>query len=480
MAFAVIFFFVLPYILLLSQVKDVSFSFFDNFYWVFENTFLQAFFSALISMVLGVYSALGLIHLKERYPRQKVFVDFFVLLPSMLPVLFVLLSFLNLAPSFPFGIWSVVLIHSFINIGVVAVSVMRVFENKIGSFAEWALIEGASRWQFMNNGIRKYLGRDIFLIFFFVFSICFSSFAVPLIVGGERGVTVEVLIYEKIRIYKDWGAALGLSAIQASFIFLISFGTRPSIKTLRHKPVNLEIVADKWSWLLPCGISTIVVAGLFPGFLTGYSQFLEHSHIQQAFVAGLIGSLSVGLGVGFVLLALFFLVAFVYPNKILEKFLNGFVAPSAVLTGFGLLIFFESDKVSMQFIKIIVGLCMILFPILYRLQWDSSLASLLGQIRVARTLGASWFMILNDITIPQLAKMATFLSALGAFWAIGDFALSSVVADGDYTLALAIKSLISHYGLDLAVFFSWALLFLGLMLFLFFRVIGHVLSRKSL
>ncbi len=476
---AIVLFLLGPYILLFFHFGKISLPAHQEFLWVFKNTLLQSFLSAFLSLVFGFYGALGLLYLRRKFPQRSHWIEPLALLPTVLPVLFVLLSLLNIISNFPFGVWGIVIIHSVVNVGLVSVMIARLLDQSLGGMAELAWIEGANRWQFLWQGVRGYLSRDIFLIFFFVFSVCFSSFAVPLIVGGEKGVTLEVLIYEKIRISSDWAGAMGLSVIQTAFMVLISFGAGLSVKSHRRRQTQLRVIESKWSWLLPYGLTFLIIFGLFPGFFDGLGQFLDQLAIRQAVFKGALGSIVMGLGTGFSLLGLFFAVALVCPSRFLEIFMRGFIAPSSVLTGFALLLM-PGDGVGVHFLKMILGLCMVLLPTLYRLYWESVVAGVRGQVQVARTLGASWYLILNDLMIPQLAPAACFLAGFGAFWASGDFALSNIVADGDYTLALVMKNLIFHYRLDMAVFLSWILLLLGFGLFFFFVGIGRVLSRKAL
>ena len=479
---SIILFLLGPYFLLLYHFGDMSFPSYEEFIWVFRNTLSQSIVSAFLSLVLGLFSSLGLIYLRQRFPSWGSWVEPLAVIPTTLPVLFIILSILNLIPNFPLGLTGVVLVHSVMNVGLVAVIVVRLLKERAGGMAEMAWLEGASTWFFLSRGLRGYIGRDLFLVFFFVFSLCFSSFAVPLIVGGETGVTLEVLMYEKIRIYGDWSTAIGLALFQAFFVFLVSFGANPSKAQNYALRRNLSVLQHKWSWGIPYLISFLVILGFFPGFFQGWGQVLQQEVIQQAAIKGFLGSLVVGFGTGFSLLALFFAIALVCPSRLLETFLRGFVVPSSVLTGFALLLINigPAESLSIHFIKIVSGLTLILLPILYRLRWQSVISQIRGQVQVARTLGASWLMILNDLIIPQTSRSAGFLAGFGAFWASGDFALSNIIADGDYTLALVVKSLISHYRLDMAVFLGWILLFLGLVLFLFFIGVGRVLSRKTL
>src|SRR5690606_17756883 len=126
--------------------------------------------------------------------------------------LFVLLACLKFFSPFPFGFAGIVLVHAVLNIGLAAVSIARVLDAKVGGWAELALIEGGSRGNFL-AAVFSSVKRDIGIVFLFIFSICFASLTVPLVVGRFDALTTEVLIYEKIRVTGEWGQAFSLSIL---------------------------------------------------------------------------------------------------------------------------------------------------------------------------------------------------------------------------------------------------------------------------
>ena len=187
-------------------------------------------------------------------------------------------------------------------------------------------------------------------------------------------------------------------------------------------------------------------------------------------------SLSIGIGVGsFILITLAF-IAYSSSLPWLRKYLQGYTLPSAALTG---CVFYILAMDQWTEFKLIVGISLISLPFCYKLLIDSVLSSLLGQVQVARTMGASHFMIFRNIIWPQVSAPCGLAAGLGALWSCGDFAFSSIVSDNEITLALKIKNLLNSYRLELSILLSWLMLICGSFLFLFFGRLGRVLSRTS-
>ena len=111
---------------------------------VFYKNFVQAFWSALICLFIGIFGALGLI----RY-RSKTFLEMFILIPSFFPALFVIFSLLttsSLLPfDFPYGLSGIVIAHVVIYSGLVSTMLARAFKESCGSQIILARVFGHSQ-----------------------------------------------------------------------------------------------------------------------------------------------------------------------------------------------------------------------------------------------------------------------------------------------------------------------------------------------
>jgi ABC-type Fe3+ transport system permease subunit len=155
------------------------------------------------------------------------------------------------------------------------------------------------------------------------------------------------------------------------------------------------------------------------------------------------------------------------------KLFSGYSAPSSILLGLG----FYLLPLSIVG-KLSAGLAFMYLPLLFRFLGASSLSKFSGQVAVAKVLGADLMQIIYRIVWPQFRPTALFLSGLGAIWAAGDFAFSSVVTGEISNLALTAKSLLGSYHLELALVYVWLSFLVGLSVFLIFMGLSYVANQK--
>lgn len=450
-----------------------------EFWWAFLNSFWQAFGSASFSLLLGLWGGLGLICFSGRLKRHwRILLEIFLLLPNFLPPLFVLLAVLNLVDPFPMGLPGMILVHTVMNWGLVAVLSARLIESRIGAMAELAWVEGASFRRFFKDAFWPLLWRDLGYLWLFVFVICFSSFAVPLVVGGGRGTTLEVLIYEKIRFSTNWSEAVVIASLQSLFLFALSWIVTLGRSVPSTEARNLSLLRMPSGVVMSILMSALLLLGYFQGFPQGFSQIAYFFDLKREIGNALMGSLSVGLLTG--LLSFFFLVtaATLLPSAWFSRILSGYVAPSSALAGFAFLTLGPNGGL-WPLLKIPLALTLIFLPGLWRMGWQSLVENLQNQKSVAESLGASELAIWKDILLPQLAPAVSTLSGIAAVWACGDFAISKIVASRDVTLGMMTETLISSgYRLGLATLLSAGLLMVSLICFFAMKGLGYVLGRK--
>lgn len=475
---AIVLYLVFPFLFLIWQFHPDQLPDGAELLWAFKNSFWQAFFSALGSLFFGWWTALGLIFLSVRRPRLRPVVEILCLLPNFFPPLFILLATLNILDPFPMGIEGIAIIHILINFGLVAVLVAHLTEAKMGSLTEAAYTLGIGQFHYLRRVFFPILKKDLFLIFLFVFVMCFGSFSVPLIVGGSRGTTIELLIYEKIRLSSHWGEAVFLALLQSFFIFGISLWAGRGKSPVSNQPANLRLIAMPTGILLILFSTGLLGMGYWQGLVEGVKAVRNFYEIQSAIAIGFFGSLALGLSVGALTFALLMGVAYATPQAHFEKFMKGYVAPSTALACFCLLILGPNEGF-WPFVKIPLAFVMITLNGLYRMGWESHLQSLEKQREAAWILGASPVLVFREITFPQSLRLAGLLSGLAAVWATGDFAVSRILAHRDLSLALMTETLMSSYRLNLATLLSLLVLLAGLICFVFFFWGSRVLSRKS-
>ncbi len=440
----------------------------EQYVQVFAFTVAQAFTSAFTSMFFGILGAMGLWSLAKNKNALRILTAF-AILPNTLPIIFVIFSFIKYLPMAR-GFWGIVAIHCFLNAGLVAIAVFQVFQSKMGALADVAWIASCSQVRFLKSVVLPYLKNDLTRIFFFVFALSFTSFAVPLMIGGSRGTTLEVLIYEKIRISADWSQACVMALMQLIFILGISFFVKRQVATQANYVSKSPLLSVDF------GIFVLVLPTIFIGFCLMQSFFSQFEKWQMPNLSLVFGSLFIAIGSGLFNLFLLFVSARYRPNPKWRSFLLGLVSPSAVIIGFSLIWLFPGVGWA-SYIKLIFGLTLMHFPILYRMSWDAQVFALYQQIETAQTLSASPRQIFSRVIVPQVLKYAYNLSGLAALWSFSDFTLASVVAERDLTLAQLFSHLTESYRFEQAEALILPMMVGAIFCYLIFSGVGNVASR---
>lgn len=475
--FSYVLFLLFPFLFLFTQFRVSGSPDWGEIFWAFKNSFIQASLSSLFSLVLGTWASLGLLSLNRWQKQVRSLGELICLLPNFMPPLFILLSTLNVLDPFPMGIPGVVIIHTLMNFGLVAVLMAGTIESKLGGVAELAYVEGSGRLNFFAKVLIPMLKKDFWLLGLFIFVVCFGSFSVPLIVGGGRGTTIEVLIYEKIRLSGDWGGAVFLAFLQSLFIFALSFVASKGKGAHLARRANLDIVKNPLGLIAIVGFAFLFFFGYAQGFISGISMFSTFYDLQSAIMWNFFGSLVLGIATGLLCYTGLMGIAYCWPKAWFEKFLNGYVAPSTSLACFSLLIIAPNEGV-FPFLKIPIALTMLTLNSLFRMGWDSELHSLRSQMTVAYAMGASHKQIFHEILFPQLSSRAGLLAGIASIWACGDFAVSRILAHRDLSIAMMTETLMSGYRLNQAIALSSLILVAGLLCFAFFVGGSRVLRRK--
>lgn len=442
----------------------------SRYFEILGFTFLQAFLSAAAALFLGFIGALGMGSTSSRRIATTTLTAL-ALVPNTLPIIFVIFSFMKYLPLAR-GFVGIVAIHTLLNSGLAAIAIFQLLQSKVGAIAEIAYIENCGRTRFLCKIVLPYLKNDLIRIYFFVFAICFTSFAVPLMIGGAAGTTLEVLIYEKIRISADWTQAFIMASAEIIFILLISFVIR------REVTAPKSLISRSPLMSFDFGIFILVLPAVF--ILFCLFQSAMNSHALSLDLSNLVmGSFFISIGSGLMSLCLFFIIARYRPQANFRKVLLGIVTPSAVIVGFALILIFHSNG-WMTYFKLMFGLTLMHFPILYRMSWDNQIFAISNQVETAKIMGASEAQIFSKIMMPQILRSAYHLSGLAALWAFSDFTLASVIAEKDLTLAQLFSHLSESYRWEAAEALIVPMMVGSILCYTLFSGVGYVASRSAL
>lgn len=464
-----------PYILLIDELKLIALEV-DELKTAFLNTFVQSFLSSAATLVFGFVSALGLCALASGAPsKRERFFTLLCLVPSFIPALFFVTAIMQVIKPFPFGMTGIVLLHTLTYMGLVALYFKTSILSRYGPLSELAMLEGATSRQF-GVAILKNMKSESLMVFLFVFVQCFTSFSIPLLVGHQT-ITMETLIFEKLRSFGTLHEAMWISVIESAMVVsvLLFYKAQPANISAGKKKVR--VLESKWPAFLICIPVALFLVGSLHGASMGFQQLIAMPDVIDQMVSLILKSLAISIMTGVSLLVLFVAITYISHSAALNRFLMGYIPLSTVLVALAFAVsgFFSGIPAE---IRVVLALSILFLPMLYRLELGTKLSELKTQTEAARLMGAGDFLIFQKILFPQMSSTLFFLAGLGAFWAIGDFAVSQVIFGKQITLALLIQNLVGAYRVEMANVLVILLLLLGLGVFLLFKELNHVVSQK--
>lgn len=287
---------------------------------------LQAGLSAALSLVFGGLIALALAR-RTAFPGRGALVAVLstaTVAPTIVIVFGVaaihgrggltagLAHFLGLPPPPPiFGLHGIVYAHVVLNAPFVARVLLAAFERVPPESARLAAALGfdarATFWHLDWPVIR----REAPGLFGFVFLLCFTSFAVVLALGGgPANATLEVAIFQALRVEADFGRAAALASVQfglclAFVLLLLRRGplpidligaarpqARPDQEHVGLRRLDVVVLWAAALLLAPPIVSVIVGVASLPALLTGE---LLHALLISLALATVAGTLAAGL-----------------------------------------------------------------------------------------------------------------------------------------------------------------------------------------
>ena len=471
--------FVLPLLSLLTYLGRMELPPFSEWKSTLVWSSIQSAASASISLVIGFFLALLLLSSGRRWTMWLMLA---LLLPGFFPPLMIVLTGMQVTDWLglsSLGLGVVVFCHALMNVGLVAVGVYQLVVMRLKGMIELATVESAPYKMIVGSIILRRLWRELAILFFLVFSMCFNSFSIPLILGGDQTMSFEVLVYQKVRVYNDWNQALFYVFFEMFFVSCFIW--------LLPKQDDESVVTELLQfgrWPMPMVFAfclaplLLVLFSELAGVLPALTQLHLLSELGGHFWVLSFQSLYLGFAASFVSVLLCWCMGYLSPWGKLRKVFQGLSAPSAVVVGFGLMLLF-GDQPYLQLVSLVLGLSILFFPYLYRWQLDPALQRLQSQVEMAKVMGAGRSQIFWDILRPQLVSPVGFIAGVMGFWVIGEFALVQLMTGKELTLAVLAQGLLERYRLDLgSIVILWTIT-LGFVNWLFIGGVVRVFSHRS-
>ena len=289
----------------------------DRILGLLRFTLYQATLSTLLSLFIGMILAWSLAH-QRHFRGRSLLVALFsssLVLPTLI-VVFGLITILGnngwlnhllhlltgqSLGSWLYGLSGILIAHVYLNASFASRSLLHSFESIPVEKYRLAKSLGFSAWQrfwlIEWVAVRSTVTSSAATIFL----LCFTSFAIVLVLGGSPSYnTLEVAIYEAVKIDFDITFALKLALIQLSIstlLVLLSSNLRTGLGNLKQESMTLTWKEPRYTTLLQYGIiSLLATAFILPllaviadGIGANYSNILT----RPLFIRSLITSLAI-------------------------------------------------------------------------------------------------------------------------------------------------------------------------------------------
>jgi thiamine transport system permease protein len=420
-------------------------------------TLKQAVLSTLLSVTMGIGIARALA--RQTFAGKMLFLRLLAL-PMAMPAIVAVLGLVSLfgnAGLFPgfiplYGFWGIVLAHVFFNLPMC----VRLFYQALGNAPE----EGFKLAAQLNLGeraifhhvewpaLRPVIARGAALVFL----LCAASFVIALSFGGASATTLEVAIYQSLRLDFDIPRALQLSLVQValslSLIGLVAhmfdadaltFSLRQKTR-FRSRPRTCSTVID-WCLIALAGILVLpVVAAVLA---TGLGAL----HFSPLTLQALGTSVALGFTSAALALLLALPLARASDNASHLISLAAMILPPAVMaTGWFILLRGLPDSAVLSALLIVLLNCLVALPYAAATMTSGFLKITPAHEKLAEQLGLSglarWRIVNFPLLRPQLAQ--AFL--MGMVTSLGDLtAIMLFGTHGIITLPSLQQAEMGHY-----------------------------------
>lgn len=308
--------FLLFFTLYLSQDENLLTQLDSRVYSLLKFTLYQAFLSTVLSLVVGVLLAWSLAH--QSYFRGRSLLVALFSSSLVLPTLIVVFGLIGIFGrngyinqislflfdtsfgSYLYGLGGILLAHTYLNASFASRALLHSFESipkekyKLAKSLNFSVLE---RFIYVEYPALKStllsIGSTIFLL-------CFTSFAVVLLLGGSPSYnTLEVAIYEAVKLDFDINMALKLALVQLSIsavLVVLSSSFRTGLSNLKtsstHIPWRERKSVQVVQWIIIALFTLFFVLPLVVIVLDGIGADFGHIFGEALFIKSFVTSLA--------------------------------------------------------------------------------------------------------------------------------------------------------------------------------------------
>lgn len=223
-----------------------------------------------VALALGLGGGLAVAERLWQQPAPRWFVGI-MMLPVFLPPVIVATSFIAIfgtQGTLPLPILysptAVLLAYSYYNIPLAYVLIRSALNGVSVATEAAAQLLGANRWQRFRHILLPQLRLAIVGTVGIIFLYSFTSFILPLQLGGVHGQTMEVWLYQQIYLYHQPVKALIAATLQFTILLIVMVVlVRTQTKQLSNKAIPGLMMTNHWSWqLLRALLATVLLLPL--------------------------------------------------------------------------------------------------------------------------------------------------------------------------------------------------------------------------
>lgn len=459
-------------------------------YGLLKFTLYQAFLSTVLSLFVGVLLAWALAH-QSRFFGRSFLVALFsssLVLPTLI-VAFGLIGifgrngYLNQTMLFAFdtslgsyiyGLGGILLAHVYLNASFASRALLHGFESIPKEKYKLAKSLNFSVWKCFYYVEYPALKATLLSIGSTIFLLCFTSFAVVLLLGGSPSHnTLEVAIYEAVRLDFDIGMALKLALIQLSIsavLVVLSSGLRTGMGNLKTSTMYLTWKESGMIQVLQWSIITVftlffispLVVIIVDGVSADFTRiFAETLFIRSLFTSLVLAGISSLLTVCIALLLSNTRRNFMLETRLAEqpfaKLLNGIIAfsgnlyfaiPSLVL-GLGFFLMsqkYEGSTVAWSTTALLSANVLMALPFALSVLTPVMQKTAQRYDRLCFSLGVKGIERWRYVEYPYLKSSLGYVLALAFCFSLGDLGIISLFGSDEFsTLPWYLYQLLGSY-----------------------------------
>ncbi len=373
-----------------------------------------------------------------------------------------------------YGLHGVVLAHVFFNLPLATRLLLQGWLAIPAERYRLAASLGLSPWAVVRTLDWPLVRRIAPGAFAVIFTICLTSFAVALTLGGgPRATTVELAIYQSVRFEFDLGRAALLSLIQLAVALAAGF-VALRLSGGQGFGTGLDRVVPRWDGRSPGArvVDALAIAAAALFLLTPLAMVVARGVPGLALMgAGTWEAAGHSLVVALGSTALCLAWALPLATKRGELFALSAIALSPLVMGTGLFLILRPFMNPFSMALPVTGVvnALMALPFALRILRPEAEAVRRDYSRLSATLGLTPLAWLRLVFLPRLRRPLGFAAGLTAALSMGDLGVIALFADPDRaTLPLQVYRLMGSYQMEAAAGAALLLLALSLGLFWIF------------